>query len=307
MNADCRAGLQALASPQDRWDVYRAVSAAIERASPGSAGSFQAAVHDRRGNITVREDQQAFAEIARSALAQAADTVADLIPHLYPDLQSRTPAQALDAALAITDELDRAQALAELAPHLPAGLVRPALDAAFAITDGRALALALAGLAPILSPDQLAQALDAATAITDDFGRAEALAALAPHLPGDLQTRAMQRAPRVTGNRWRVFVSHTSELRDFPKGTSYVAAVERAISAAGHVVVGMADFPGTSQAPAQLCIERVRMCDVYVGVLGTRYGSPVRDRPEGVVYGAGVQCRHRGGHGPAGIPAGHRG
>ena len=77
-----------------------------------------------------------------------------------------------------------------------------------------------------------------------------------------------------------MFISHTSELRDFPKGTSYVAAVERAISAAGHVIVDMADFPAADQAPAQLCAERVRGCDVYVGVLGTRYGSPVRDRPE---------------------------
>ena len=82
------------------------------------------------------------------------------------------------------------------------------------------------------------------------------------------------------GVRWRVFVSHTGELREFPRGTSYVAEVERAISAAGHVVVDMRDFPAADQAPAELCVERVRSCDVYVGVLGTRYGSPVRDRPE---------------------------
>jgi tetratricopeptide (TPR) repeat protein len=77
-----------------------------------------------------------------------------------------------------------------------------------------------------------------------------------------------------------VFLSHTSELREFPKGTSYVAAVERAVSAAGHVVVDMADFPAADQVPAQLCAERVGGCDVYVGILGTRYGSPVRDRPD---------------------------
>ena len=79
---------------------------------------------------------------------------------------------------------------------------------------------------------------------------------------------------------WRVFVSHTSELRDYPPGNSYVAAVERAVSAAGHVIVDMADFPAADQPPAQLCMDRVRGCQVYVGVLGTRYGSPVRDKPE---------------------------
>ena len=82
------------------------------------------------------------------------------------------------------------------------------------------------------------------------------------------------------GAGWRVFVSHTLELREFPKGNSYVAAVERAISACGHVIVDMADFPAADQAPAELCAERVRSCQVYVGVLGTRYGSPVRDKPE---------------------------
>ena len=55
------------------------------------------------------------------------------------------------------------------------------------------------------------------------------------------------------GAGWRVFVSHTSELRDFPAGRSYVAAVERAISACGHVIVDMADFPAADQPAAELC------------------------------------------------------
>jgi hypothetical protein len=80
-----------------------------------------------------------------------------------------------------------------------------------------------------------------------------------------------------------VFVSHTSELREFPAAGSFVAAVERAISACGHVVVDMADFPAADMPPTQQCVERVRSCDVWMGVLGTRYGSPVRDRP-GVSY-----------------------
>jgi tetratricopeptide (TPR) repeat protein len=77
-----------------------------------------------------------------------------------------------------------------------------------------------------------------------------------------------------------VFISHTTELRSFPEGMSYVAAVERAISAAGHVIVDMDYFPAADQTPAQVCAAWVRGCDVYVGVLGNRYGGPVRDRPE---------------------------
>jgi hypothetical protein len=64
---------------------------------------------------------------------------------------------------------------------------------------------------------------------------------------------------------WQVFVSHTSELRAFPEGMSYVGAVERAISAAGHVIVDMDGFPASAQAPSQVCAERVRGCEVYVG------------------------------------------
>lgn len=79
---------------------------------------------------------------------------------------------------------------------------------------------------------------------------------------------------------WRVFISHTDDLRTLPAGRCYVDEAERAISAAGHVIVDMADFPASDQSPAQICMDRVRSCDVYLGVLGTRYGSPVRDRPQ---------------------------
>jgi tetratricopeptide (TPR) repeat protein len=77
-----------------------------------------------------------------------------------------------------------------------------------------------------------------------------------------------------------VFLSHTSELRNFPQGGSFVAAAERAVSACGHVIVDMADFPAADQPAAELCRERVQSCTVYVGIFGTRYGMPVRDQPQ---------------------------
>jgi hypothetical protein len=79
---------------------------------------------------------------------------------------------------------------------------------------------------------------------------------------------------------WRVFLSHTSELRQYPSSGSYIDRVERAVSAAGHAIVDMADFPAIDDTPAAVCEQRVRECDVLVGIYGLRYGSPVRDRPE---------------------------
>lgn len=78
----------------------------------------------------------------------------------------------------------------------------------------------------------------------------------------------------------RVFISHTAEFTTYPKEHSFIAAASAAVIRAGCVPCDMEYFTARDEKPAQYCIERVRACEVYVGVIGLRYGSPVRDRPE---------------------------
>jgi Domain of unknown function (DUF4062) len=49
---------------------------------------------------------------------------------------------------------------------------------------------------------------------------------------------------------------------------------------AGHAIVDMAYFAARDTEPADYCTEMVDQADVYVAIVGHRYGAPVRGRPD---------------------------
>jgi tetratricopeptide (TPR) repeat protein len=78
----------------------------------------------------------------------------------------------------------------------------------------------------------------------------------------------------------RVFLSHTSDLGKPDEPGSFVAAAVAAVLRARHAVTDMAYFAARNTSPAAMCEEMVGQSDVYVAIVGLRYGSPVRDRPD---------------------------
>jgi len=78
----------------------------------------------------------------------------------------------------------------------------------------------------------------------------------------------------------RVFLGHTSDLGRHTEPGSFVAAAVEAVLRARHAVTDMAYFAARDTSPAAVCVDMVAQSDVYVGIIGSRYGSPVRDRPD---------------------------
>ena len=78
----------------------------------------------------------------------------------------------------------------------------------------------------------------------------------------------------------RMFLSHTSDLGQPGEPESFVGAAVSAVLRARHAVTDMRYFAARDTAPADYCSAMVAQSDVYVGIIGVRYGSLVRDRPD---------------------------
>jgi hypothetical protein len=85
---------------------------------------------------------------------------------------------------------------------------------------------------------------------------------------GPAVLRRLRRTPRV-------FLSHTSELRERPARRSYVEAAEAAVKSAGHAVIDMHYFTARDQDPVSYCREMIEHADIYVAIVGFQHGSVV--------------------------------
>ncbi len=66
----------------------------------------------------------------------------------------------------------------------------------------------------------------------------------------------------------------------FPAERTFVSAALDAVRQSGQLGIAMQDFTARDRRPAKICEDEVCCCDIYLGLIGFRYGTPVADRPE---------------------------
>ncbi len=119
----------------------------------------------------------------------------------------------LDAALAIDDELHRANALCQLADQLTGAMVEQALQATLSMENEQWRPRVIDTLAGRLNEVQKSTALEAALTIQHPWYRAHALVGLLRHLTGDPFSRGLDAALAVDSDEAKALV--VSRL-DFP-------------------------------------------------------------------------------------------
>jgi tetratricopeptide (TPR) repeat protein len=80
----------------------------------------------------------------------------------------------------------------------------------------------------------------------------------------------------------QVFLSHTSDVARFPEDRPFVQAALDAVGRARMAPVDMRYFAARDGLPSDYCRQQVQSSDIYVGIIGFRYGSIVEG--EGVSY-----------------------
>ncbi len=71
----------------------------------------------------------------------------------------------------------------------------------------------------------------------------------------------------------RIFISHTSEFAKYPQDCSFLDAARNAIYNCGHALIEQESFSSSSLPPADVCRAAVCRADIYLALLGHRYGS----------------------------------
>jgi len=126
----------------------------------------------------------------------------DLAPHLPPDLQRRALQEAMTATRSLPNEGARGRALIFLAPHLPADFLADALADVYTISDPMERVPALSAIIPQLPEEPRRRVAEdvlvTASGVASSQQRASILAVLAPVLPASLLDNAMQIAEQIS-------------------------------------------------------------------------------------------------------------